>query len=75
MGQKSKIIKSWGPQNGQEMTPVPWSTTGRGAQPQASGSGARLKELTKKLATRNSPFTVLTYTVANLEDNALVIVR
>jgi hypothetical protein len=30
----------------------------QGAQPQASGSGARLKELTKKLATRNSPSTV-----------------
>ena len=32
---------------------------GRDAQPQMSGNGLRLKELTKKLATRNSPFTVL----------------
>jgi hypothetical protein len=31
---------------------------GGGAQPQVSGSGAPLKELTKKLATPNSPSTV-----------------
>jgi hypothetical protein len=32
---------------------------GRGAQPQVSRSGARLKELTKKLATLNSPSTAV----------------
>jgi len=35
-----------------------WGQLGRGAQPQVSGHGPRLKELTKKLVTRNSPFTV-----------------
>jgi hypothetical protein len=34
---------------------------GRGAQPQVSGSGARLKKLYMKLATPNSPSTVYFY--------------
>lgn len=38
---------------------VPWSTTGQGAQPQASGSGARLKKLSVNLATLNARSTVL----------------
>jgi hypothetical protein len=33
------------------VTLLPRGTTGQGAQPQMAGSGARLKELNKKLAT------------------------
>ena len=65
--------------NAQELTPLhddhlQWYLgvhLGRGAQPQASGSGAGLKKLSIKLATPNSPSTVLRIQQLGLLSNGL----
>ena len=44
---------------------------GKGAQPQVSGSGARLKKLSIKLATPNSPSTVYCSTVIGIRSSSI----
>jgi hypothetical protein len=59
-GNDRSVVEWWGePPILLSLAAVPWRTTGEGCTATSVRKWTRLKELTKKLATRNSPFTVL----------------